>query len=329
MLLKIATTITRYQEERKVFAMPEVQPSLNQQHILTLLKTHFSSAITDLAPLSGGSVAQTLGFTTNRQDYVLRLVTDRVGASFEKEAYLYERLAPRIPIPRIYHTGHFQDVYYAISQRVPGKPLTRLSWLENEQLLSSLVELVDSIHHSDVSNTRGYGTIDNTSTGFFSSWRKSLLSVAEEEAEGEFYGKWHTLFEQTFLERDLFDAVYKRMKSLLDLCPEDRYLLHGGPAYGNVLAQDGKITAVLDWLDAQYGDFVHDIVCMDFWEPRFRFAERFHQLYTTRGEAIPNYSERQQCYQCQLALDAMRFYAKANDERSYRWLQERIRSLLA
>jgi hygromycin-B 4-O-kinase len=309
--------------------MSGVQPSLDQQHILTLLNTHFTGAITDLAPLSGGNVAQTLRFTTNGQIYVLRLVTDRMGASFKKETDLYERLAPHIPIPRVYHTGHFQDVYYAISQHVPGKPMTQLSWQENEQLLPSLVELADSIHHSDISNTSGYGTIDDAGTGFFPSWRKSLLFVAKEETEGEFYGKWHTLFEQTFLERDRFESVYQRMKGLLDFCPEDRYLLHGGPAYGNILAQDGKITAVLDWLDAQYGDFVRDIAGMDFWEPRFRFAERFQQFYAARGETIPNYSERLRCYQCQLALDAMRFYAKANDKRSYTWLQERIRSLLA
>ena len=30
------------------------------------------------------------------------------------------------------------------------------------------------------------------------------------------------------------------------LCPEERYLVHGGYGFNNVLAQDGRITAVID-----------------------------------------------------------------------------------
>lgn len=92
--------------------MPAIKPSLEQEQVLSLLREHFADPIVNLSPLEGCQVAQTFAFTVNGQDYVLRFITDRMGATFEKEAYLQRRLAPRIPVPRIIHADHFQELYY-------------------------------------------------------------------------------------------------------------------------------------------------------------------------------------------------------------------------
>jgi hygromycin-B 4-O-kinase len=160
--------------------------------------------------------------------------------------------------------------------------------------------------------------------GLFPDWRSSLVQVKEEEEEWDYYSKWHHLFEDTFLERDLFDDLFQRMMHLLDLCPTERYLVHGNYSLRNVLSHQGKITGVVDWLDAQYGDFVYDIASLDFWIPELRMRERCQERQVT----ITFYEERVLCYECYTALNAMRFFAKKGDERAYQWTRQRILQLL-
>src|SRR5713226_1722772 len=93
-------------------------------------------------------------------------------------------------------------------------------------------------------------------------------------------------------------AIAVELFLLLDYCPQERYLVHGGPAFGNVIAHEGQITGVIDWLDARYGDFVYDVAGSDIWAPRLRMAERFQQFCEARGIALPHYEQRLRCYRC-------------------------------
>ena len=43
------------------------------------------------------------------------------------------------------------------------------------------------------------------------------------------------------------------------------YLLHGDYGFDNVLVDQGKISGVLDWANAKYGDFLYDVAWLDFW----------------------------------------------------------------
>jgi aminoglycoside phosphotransferase (APT) family kinase protein len=81
----------------------------------------------------------------------------------------------------------------------------------------------------------------------------------------------------SFLERDVFDLIYGHMTRLLDNCPEERYLVHGGYGFSNVIAHEGKITAIVDWMHAMYGDFVYDIAWLNFWSPEVNYSELFRQ----------------------------------------------------
>ncbi len=116
----------------------------------------------------------------------------------------------------------------------------------------------------------------------------------------------------------------RRMVKLLDYCPQERYLVHGGSAFGNVIAHEGQITGVIDWLDARYGDFVYDVAGSDIWAPRLRMAERFQQFCEARGIALPHYEQRLRCYRCYMCLDGMRYYAKVGNVEGYRWVKRAI-----
>ena len=308
--------------------MPDSKPSVTNEQVLTLLQTYYSAPITDVRPLTGDLITQILAFRTDGQDYVIRFA-QHMGANLDKEVYLYKRItSPLIPIPRIFHVGRLENLHYAISQYVPGQAIHTLPFGQYKQLLPSLMETLHAIHQVDIRDTDGYGVISDTGTGLYPSWRRFLEKVREEEPEWDFYGKWHILFEQTFLERDAFNNLYAKMEHFLDFCPEERFLVHGNYGFSNILVFEGHITGVLDWYDSKYGDFLFDIARIDYFAPEVHFAERFQRFYEQRGIVVAHYTERLRCYQCYTAMDALRFYAKVNDYDSYKWTKKRLPTLL-
>lgn len=134
---------------------------------------------------------------------------DMLTSNFPKEAYVYQKLAStHIPIPPLLQVGRLGDLHFAISQKVPGKILEQHTPQEAERLLPQLIETLDAIHQVDVSDTWGYGVFNDLGKGMSSSWRDFLLRIDQEEDERDYFGKWHHLFADTFLERDLFEHIY-------------------------------------------------------------------------------------------------------------------------
>jgi hygromycin-B 4-O-kinase len=304
------------------------KPQIAESDILAVLRERFATPIEDLAVVSGGQIAQTYGFSAGGERYILRF-TQHMGANLDKELFIQRLLvASPVPIPPILHVGRFGDLHYAISRRMPGALLTALPPDAFEDVFPALLQTLDDIHAVDVSATSGFGIFGDNGVGVFLSWRASLAFIREEEPDWDFYGKWHTLFETTFLERDVWDGIYSRMTELLEVCPEDRSLVHGNYGFGNVLAVDARITAVLDWLDAKYGDFLFDVAWLDFWSAPLNVCGRFATYYAERGISMPHYAERILCYQCYIALDGLRFFAKRQNEESYRWVRDVILSRL-
>lgn len=311
--------------------MPAIKPALFDEQVLTLLQQHFSTPVEHLSLIHGGQIAQAYSFTSGGQDYVVRFNRDNMGANFPKEAFIARRVAsPRITIPEIVHIGRFQELHYSITVKVPGRPLDQLPPADYAQLLPEVMRTLDAIHHIDVSNwPPHYGVFDNHGVGLSASWRSYLASIREEEEDWDFMGKWHTLFDTTFLERDVFDSIYREMSRLLDSCPEERYLVHGSYGFSNVIAHEGKITGVLDWIDAKYGDFVYDIAWLNFWAPEAQHGELFRRYYARQGVAVPAYDERLRCYTCYIGMDALRFAAKSNQLEAYTWSRKRILEMMS
>jgi hygromycin-B 4-O-kinase len=309
--------------------MSSVTPQLAEATIQDFLEEQFNQPVADLALVDSGQIAQTRAFRVDGEAYIVRFATAAMYVHYEKEDYLYRRIAsPLIPIPEIVRFGWLRDTPYAISRQLPGTRLDRLPRAEYEHLLPALVETIAAIHAVDTSDTAGAWVFDGQGTGIAKTWRGALRYIYAEEPEWDFFGTWHTLFRDSFLERDVFERVYREMTALLDACPEERALVHTCPGLANVLAEQGRITAVLDWIDAKYGDFVFDIASLDFWSPLDQLPERFARYYAEHGISVPAYAERLQCYRLYQGLDALRFFAKTRNLDAYRWARQRLRDLL-
>ena len=126
----------------------------------------------------------------------------------------------------------------------------------------------------------------------------------------------------------MFERIYTQMERLLEILPEERYFVHGGYGFGNLLVANGRVAAVLDWIDAKYGDFLYDVASLDFWDPKRGYSKSFHANYVARDIAVPSYEKRLLCYKCYIALDSLRFFAKSNNTKGYQWVKQRILNLI-
>lgn len=311
--------------------MDTIKPVVEQEAILSLLRETFETPIQDLSVLEGGLTAQVLSFRIGAEEYVLRIIPGSFDTSSRKEAFVYEHfVSPEIPIPPIIRMGNLAEHSYTITRKMPGRGLESLTLSEYKQILPSLIETLYAIHQVDVQPWPNYGWIGDDGQGQFASWESFLTHVIEEERPDGYFGKWHTMFQTTFLERDFFDKVYQRMLDLMKFCPPERRLVHGGYGFNNVLVENGRVTAVLDWVEAMYGDFVFDIARMDFWPLEgIDHARLIYEYDTSRGMAIPHYRERIACYQCYGGLDALRFFAKTNNHEAYLSARQILEGLLA
>ncbi|GHO48105.1 phosphotransferase family protein [Ktedonospora formicarum] len=310
--------------------MPDLRPIVSQEQALAALSQHFAEPITDIEPLEGGQVMRTLAFRTGGSAYVAHFNRDNMlSSNLPKEALLLRKLASSpVPVAPTLHIGRLGALHYSIQPRIPGQMLENLKPWEQERFVPQIIDILDAIHHIDVSESSGYGVIDDQEQGMASSWHGFLRRIAGEDDEHDYYGKWHHLFDDTFLERDRFNDIYQRMCGLLAYCPEERYLVHGNYSTRNILADGDQITGVIDWVDARYGDFVYDITCLDFWNPWLNIREHFQNHYRQRGIEVPAFEQRLLCYECYTTLDGMRFFAKAGNEDAYRMVCQRFDAIL-
>lgn len=308
--------------------MADLRPLVTHAQVLAALGQHFTTPIVAITPVESGQIARTFSFQTKNEAYIVRFNHDTMmNSNLPKEMYLTQKLASsKIPVAPILHAGRLDELHFAISRLLPGQRLEKLSPQQVQQLLPPMMTLLDTIHQVDISATQGYGVFDDQGKGLASSWPDSLLMIASEEKEEDhgYYGKWHRLFEDSFLERDLFEHIHQKMRELLAYCPTERYLLHGNYSLSNILAENGTITAVLDWLGASYGDFVFDIAGLDFWCPWLDVSARFLNYYQEQQREVPAYAERLLCYQCYTALVGLLFFAKGDNEEAYIFTRQRI-----
>ncbi len=60
----------------------------------------------------------------------------------------------------------------------------------------------------------------------------------------------------------------------------------------------------------------------------FRAGERDYVIRFNADNMDANFDERLLCYQCYIALDGMRFFAKSDNHDSYKWTTDRIEDLI-
>ena len=286
--------------------------------------------IGDARPLAGGFFSRAFACRAGEREYVVRL--NRVAHAadgFAKDAWAAQHFAaPHLPIPRVIASGVAGDDVWAMSELVAGRTLELHTDAERRALLPATLDTLDAIARADTSSSRGYGAWSADGNAPFAHWCDFLAAAIENQSEG-FYRNWHALFHDSFLERDVYEAVYRRMLQLAEHCPAERALIHNDYQFQNILADDSGITGVIDWANALYGDPLYDVARLLALSahPPWWHADGAEVLRARYGH-LPHYDERLACYTCHVGLDDLLFYAKTGNRATYDFFRDRLLTLI-
>lgn len=303
--------------------MSTVKTKITEEKVLEFLINKFVE-ISNLKFIKGGELSQAFSFKHLDEELVVRFGNNTRG--YEKDKYAHDNFSQfGIPIPEVLDIGQSQDYIYVISKKSPGVMLIDVSYDEHDNVFEELITILDKIHDADISGTNGFGTWQADGSYEFESWKEYILGVNQYVLAKE---NSPSLFETSFLEKEVWDFYYGKMESLLQYCNEERYLVHGDYGSDNVITSEGKITGVIDWAGSKYGDFLYDIAWLNFWHPDRNPLELFVDFYQNKNREVPYFFKRVLCYQIRIALSSLSFYAYSNQKDKYEFAKERINKIL-
>jgi hygromycin-B 4-O-kinase len=253
--------------------------------------------------------------------------------AFEKDVQVARHASAALPIPPIVEWGPFDGAFYAIAPRMPGEHIDEIDAARLLRVLPSVFAALDAIRRIDVSDASGFGGWRADGSTEHRTWRGFLLGVATDKApQGGLSAREQIGHSAAAL--DAFDEGYARMRELVDHCPDDRHLIHDDLMNRNVLVDGDRVSAVLDWGSSMYGDFLYDLAKLVFygpWQPEWRhvdFAVEALGHYAAIGLAVPNFSERLECYCLRIGLADMAYSAFRGRERELMWKADRVKKIV-
>jgi hygromycin-B 4-O-kinase len=295
-------------------ARPDVSQDLIREEVARVL-----GASVVLTAVAQGEDSQTYGVDAAGQSYVVRI--NRSDEGFRKDRYAHERFSSaRLPIPRVVAIGPIGDgLQFCISERARGSTLEDQASSEVSKLVDQLFTVWSELARCDIGDSSGYGWFDDNGTAFSESWRDYLRS----EADG-----WDELRAESerLVGRDPGDLL-ELYRSLIESCPEERRLVHGDFGSNNVIVDGGRVTAVLDWDHAMYGDPLFDVGTARFWATWLDCMARQIEFFDGRLSNLPNYDDRVLCYALYAGFHSFLEGGEHRDDDAARWCEARCREL--
>ena len=294
-----------------------MKPELSNQQLLQFLTEKYGSE-PQWAPIAEGMESRVLTFIWGDQQYILRVNPNQSG--FQKDRWCFQQFhSEELPIPEILEIGSFSSHYaYCLSRRLPGITLEDSAIPTLQQLTPYVSQVWKVIHQSLLPSSEGFGPFNECGHATFSSWQSFLQSTIRGKDQ-----QWDHLFASNLLDATTLQPVMQSYLRLTGHCPEERKLVHGDFGSNNVLTDGKKITGVLDWDCALYGDPLFDVAGSFFWSPCLdcmRIQSKFFQQ-TLRNEV--NFAVRQQCYQLRCGLEEIHENALAGNQKLLNWLLNR------
>ena len=293
--------------------------------IADFLSKKYGEAIEPI-PMVEGMESQTFSFSHGNQEFVLRI--NPLIEGFRKDDYAWRNFASaQVPIPRIVEYGAFNATHaFCISEKAPGITYEDADETTVMALAKDELELWDVICEIDISGTIGYGIFSSEDGNApFSSWRNYLLAILDASEYD-----WEKVRATEGVDTELLREIMSAFSELVEYCPEERKLRHGDFGTNNFLVDPSarRITAIIDWDNASYGDPLYDMGGSYFWRTWLMCVEKTIPLWEEHFGGAPNYQERTMCYQLHLGLEEIYENALDGDMETLRWCQERCRQIL-
>ena len=169
-------------------------------------------------------------------------------ARIEKEARLLAAVREVVPVPRVLDRGRTETLAWSWQAAVPGRPLGEfLDGSDGRSLFRQAVEILRALHSWEpapelhTALEPGTGTVlERAGREVVILPRQSVLDLVEATRSAP------------FADGKVLDALSTRLAELPDLDPSGP-VLHGDFYVGNVLVENGAVTALIDFEFARTG----------------------------------------------------------------------------
>jgi hygromycin-B 4-O-kinase len=286
--------------------------NLTAQQIKEFLSTQCQQEIHGVCRIGGGEWSQAFSFQRGGAAYVVRFGAHK--EDFEKDHRVAHFASQELPIAKVTAIGEAFGGYFAISERVYGEMLDALDAEKMHRIIPTVFQTFDAMRNIDLASTEGYGPWNASGNAPFHSWADALLSVGIDDPSRRTHG-WRALLARSPVGDGPFHQAFERLKQLAHRYAVERHMIHSDLLNRNVLIAHDRLSAVLDWGNAMYGDFLYDLAWFSFWSPWYPAMQGIdweaeaRQHFASVGLAVANMEERFLCCKIHIGLDAQAYNA--------------------
>lgn len=276
------------------------------------LVARFGEEVRDVASVARGEWSKAFTYRRGGAEYVVRFSAH--VEDFAKDRWAARYSCAAMPIPNVTEVGEAFGEYYAISERAFGNYLDELGPTDMRALLPALFAMLDAARLADLSTSTGYGGWGADGNAAHPNWEAALLDVATDRPTHRVQGWWDRMGASATGTAP-FATALEALRVLVSAIPVERHLIHSDLLHYNVLVGDSRITAVIDWGCAKYGDFLYDLAWFEFWAPWYPswhdidFRREAVRHYESIGLDVPNFDQRLRSCALHIGLDAQVYYA--------------------
>jgi hygromycin-B 4-O-kinase len=285
---------------------------LNEAEARAFLASRFGNDVADVALIGEGAWSRAFAFRRGEEDLVIRF--GALDEDFRKDYFAARFASAALPIPEVIEIGEAEGGHYAISRRVHGGYLDELAEAQMRAVLPSLFTALDAARLADLSVTSGYGIWGADGDAPHPNWHAALLDIANDRPANRTHG-WRERLAVSSTGTEPFATALARLEQMTPYLPPERHLIHCDLLNFNVLVDGQRISAVIDWGSAMYGDFLYDLAWFCFWQPWFPawqgidFLREAQRHYAAIGLDVPHFAERLAAYQIHIGLDSQAYCA--------------------
>jgi len=288
--------------------------------ICAMIRYHCLNAA-QITELPGGLLhSQIYVFEADGLRYVFKTGTRK--EEHRKEQWVSNRYHEVLPLRQVVQIyGQEDQSSYAIYRFIEGDMLVDLESQELIDTIPSVLDTLSILRSIKVNEGEGYGRFDEYGNAPYPSW----LDYVEAIYNDQIYN-WSEA-EQKGLDLELVEDAIKQLKhGAGSIKLKSRCLVHGDLGSYSIIAKQHRVTGLIDWKLAMYGDHLYDIANLMFWN-----EDRLDSLNAKlQAEYMTTVDNRNAilCYMLRIGLEELYTTVMMNEPGcDIEWVANRLRSI--